>query len=264
MSILWTTVLRYRAVDHTMHVHTVVHRGVAMAGLAFSRPSQDKKSLRTDSAANAGGNIPSSPPAQRLGMRSRWRDPRLAAGVALVAASIVAGSWVVASADDRVTVWSAAHDLAPGTEIRPDDLVAVPVRLEAADQYLTASVTDVVGKRIVRQVASGELVPVSAIGSGSSARRLVTVPVEPMHAPTGLAHGDQVDVYVSAREGAADAGVSRLVLGGALVSEAGVETESASGEVAIVLDVAPEQAAAIVNASRSGVVDLVRVPVSSR
>ncbi len=205
MFVLRTFVLRSIFVLRTFV--TVVHRGVAMGGVAFSRPSDAKNASSVAGSTNgSGGQGPPSPPARRLALRSRWRDPRLAAGIGLVACSVVAGSWVVASADDRITVWAAARDLASGTEVRVDDLTAVSVRLDAASQYLAASSTEVFGRRVVRSIASGELVPVSAIGTSTTPRRLVTVPVEPMHAPTGLAHGDLVDIYVSPRDAAFDGG----------------------------------------------------------
>ncbi len=268
MFVLRTFVLRtfvLRSIFVLRTFVTVVHRGVAMGGVAFSRPSDAKNASSVAGSTNgSGGQGPPSPPARRLALRSRWRDPRLAAGIGLVACSVVAGSWVVASADDRVTVWAAARDLASGTEVRVDDLTAVSVRLDAASQYLAASSTEVFGRRVVRSIASGELVPVSAIGTSTTPRRLVTVPVEPMHAPTGLAHGDLVDIYVSPRDAAFDGGQSRLVLGNALVADANVNTDSASGEIAVVIDVTPEQAAALVSAGRSGVIDLVRVPMSTK
>lgn len=235
-----------------------------MAGLEFSRPSQGKKTAATRLSDESGPHRPPSPPARRLAKPSRWRDPRLALGVALVATSVIAGSWVVASADDRVTVWAAAHDLAPGTAIRQDDLTAVAVRLDAAQQYIAAPATGLIGRRITRAVSGGELIPVSAVGVSSTPRRLVTVPVEPLHAPAALAHGELVDVYVSPREGVEGTAASRLVLANALVSDASIDAESSSGQVAVVLDVSAEQAAAVVGASRSGVVDLVRVPIGAR
>lgn len=205
---------------------------------------------------------PESPSADRLVVRKRWRDPRLAAGLALVACSIVVGTLVVSGADDRVMVLSAANDLGAGTRIQPGDLRVVAVRLDAVGQYLGVSETELVGRTLARAVGAGELVPQSAIGSSGGPSRLVTLPVEPMHGPAGLGHGDRVDVYVSERDSTRST-ASRLVLSNALVAEAGTGSDSATGETAVVLDVDPIAAPAVVAAGRSGVIDLVRVPVTA-
>lgn len=209
-----------------------------------------------------------SAPAQRLELKSRWKDPRLGARIALIAGSVIAGSMLLGSADDRVLVWSTSRDLATGTEIHSDDLVQVAVRLDSADLYLGAQSSELIGHKVTRPIGAGELIPVTAVtadvAQGSSDRRLITVPVEPMHSPIDLAHGDRVDVYVSPRDPGGSVGASQLVLGGALVSEVNADADSATGEIAVVLDVEAAHGAQLVAAGRSGVIDLVRVPVGAQ
>ena len=235
--------------------------GIAMGRVVSSRSADGEAVDSFDRPAESLAR--SSPAARRLAAHSRWRDPRMAAGVALVAVSVVIGSWVVAAADDRVTVWSAAHDLASGTELQADDLVQVPVRLDGASAYVGSDSAELVGSRLSRGVGAGELIAVSAVTTAHPDHRLITLPVEPMHAPVQMAHGDRVDVYVSPRDNSGTPGASRLVLASALVADASEASDSASGEAAVVLDVDSAQAAALVSASRSGVIDLVRVPVDA-
>src|SRR4051794_29363305 len=79
-----------------------------------------------------------SPTAQRTG-RPRWLDVRLVTGILLVLISVVVGARVVAAADTSEPVWVAAHDLAPGTQLSPDDLVRGRVHLYGQDgRYLSA------------------------------------------------------------------------------------------------------------------------------
>lgn len=228
-----------------------------MARVALSRSSKDSV------PASTGNRVPQSPPARRLGARSRLRDPRLALGVGLIAVSVITATAVVSSADDRVLVWAASHDLASGTVISESDLITVPVRLDAAGAYLDSSSTRALGQRLSRPVGTGELVPVAAVGAAAADHRLVTIAVEPLHVPPGLGHGDRVDVYVSSRESAIGSGTSRLVMANALVDEAGDAAESTSGEIAVVLDVPVANAATLVSAGRGGVIDLARVPLGS-
>jgi hypothetical protein len=205
---------------------------------------------------------PASPPARRAG--AGRRDVRLALGVVLVVASVVVGSRVLASADDRVPVWSAASALAAGTTLAADDLVATPVAVDDLAAYAAAS-QDLVGMRLVRDLGAGELVPSSALSAGDAVdRRLVTVPVDPLHAPPTLARGELVDVYVSPRDGASvGTGVDvlpALVLARVLVADPGsVDTSGAGDQLGVVLDVAAADADRAVAAARGGEVDLVRV-----
>ena len=73
-------------------------------------------------------SFPHSAWASRL-RRPRWTDPRLLVGLVLVAVATVAGSRVVAAADDTMPVWAVAGPVRAGDPVRPDGLVAAPVRI---------------------------------------------------------------------------------------------------------------------------------------
>src|SRR5690242_1627018 len=62
----------------------------------------------------------------------RWLDLRLVLGVLLVLGSVLVGARVLSSADATVPVWAASGDLAAGTALTADDVVAVDVRLDDA------------------------------------------------------------------------------------------------------------------------------------
>lgn len=181
-----------------------------------------------------------------------------------MAVSVVGATSIVAAADQRVPVLVATHDLAVGTVIGPDDLREAATLLEEADNYLSGPISAVVGRQLTRNVAGGELMPRTALGDDNGGGRLVTLAVEPLHGPISLQRGDRVDVYVSPRDsvGAGSEGASRLVLSRALVFDAAEETR-ATGEAAVVLQVDPNAVHSLVSASRSGVIDLVQVPVSA-
>ena len=88
---------------------------------------------------------PAAPPAEvlpgptpRRVRPPRWLDLRLMLGVLLVLGSLLLGARIVSAADATVPVWAVADDLAAGTELTVDDLVAVDVRLDGtADAYLS-------------------------------------------------------------------------------------------------------------------------------
>ncbi|MEZ5117128.1 MAG: hypothetical protein R2737_12760 [Candidatus Nanopelagicales bacterium] len=205
-----------------------------------------------------------SPPAAR-GRPPRWRDGRVLLGLVLVAVCVLVGVRVVSGADERTLVWAAARDLPAGAPLTPDAVVAVPVALgDREGAYLAG--TSVPDGTLLDGVRAGELVPLAAVGAtGALAdRRLVTVPVEPLHVPSAVGAGDVVDVWVTPREEVdSSAAQPRRVLSEAIVAEVALDAVGAVGEVGVVLDVPADLAVDVVAAIRSGAVDLVRVPVGS-
>ncbi|NQU37668.1 MAG: hypothetical protein HQ526_08770 [Actinobacteria bacterium] len=261
MSDLWTVSLipGVAIADDSRSKHGI--RGVTMGAAAPARPSGG---ARNQDEFVEGNSQHRSPQARRQRIPKAWQQPKFLAGTALVVVSVVIGASLVGSADQRVLVWSTARDLSPGTVLERADLVVSPVQAEQVDLYVGADSEDLIGRSLMRPMAANELVPVSAIGAGRENSRLITVPVEPIHAPTDLAHGDLVDVYVSPRDAATAGGASRMALSAVTVAEVAPDVDSATGEIAVVLEVGAEQAGEVVGASRSGVLDLVRVPTSSQ
>lgn len=140
--------------------------------------------------------VPPGPVPRRI-RPPRWLDLRLLLGVLLVLGSVLLGARVVGSADATVPVWAASADLAAGTELAADDLVAVDVRLdEAAGAYLSAS-TRPAGRTLARAVRSGELVPASVLEEQVELVQ-VALPVQAGFVPPGLRRGGLVDVYAVA------------------------------------------------------------------
>ncbi|BDZ42918.1 flagellar protein FlgA [Paraoerskovia sediminicola] len=137
--------------------------------------------------------------------RPSWRDPRLLVGLVLVAASVVIGSWAVASAGRTVPVFAAGSVLTPGDVVGPDDLVVAEVRLSPADLGRYVQVADGLdeGSVVVRTVGAGEIVPTAALG------RPEGVAVSPVAFEVGAALSDRVsegapvDVWFVPEEAAA-------------------------------------------------------------
>jgi hypothetical protein len=120
----------------------------------------------------------------------------------LVAGSVVAGSRLLAAADDTVQVWAAASDLGPGTRVSEDDLVAARVRFADADTesgYYTVDDELPADLELVHGVAEGELLARAAVGrAGDSGLVEVPIAVEPEQVPSSVSTGAVVDVYVVA------------------------------------------------------------------
>ena len=236
------------------------------AAVAAPQRGQQQGGRRTDGrGTGAGGGRDGRTAVVARPAAPRWRDRRLVAGVVLVLGCALLGSRLLAAADARVLVWSAARDLAAGTVVQDGDLVAVPAAAPDLSAYVAAS-DDPAGATLARDLTAGELLAVSGVRTGPAPepRRLVTVAVEPLHAPPALEHGERVDVWVTPRDDAAAPTPPRaaLALEAALVAQVDVGDEGygVGDAIAVVLDVAAADAEGLVAASRQGAVDLVRVP----
>ena len=159
----------------------------------------------------------------------RWLDLRLVLGVLLVLGSVLIGARVLSSADATVPVWAAAGDLAAGTVLTGDDLVAVDVRLDdAAGAYLSTG-TRPAGRTLARAVSQGELVPRAAL-AGPASLVQVALPVQAGYVPPGLTRGRLVDVYAV---GAAPASAASAASSGSASSS----TASGAGVTPVVTGV---------------------------
>lgn len=163
------------------------------------------------------------PTAARL-RRPGWRDPRLLVGVALVASSVLLGSWAVRSAQGTVPVYAARDTLTPGDPVDSDALVVADVRLgEVGDgRYLRADEPLPDDLVTLRTVGAGELVPVAALGPAEAVdTRPVAVPLS-RPPSAAVVVGAAVDLWVvprgSSRSDASTAG-PRAVATGLTVAE---------------------------------------------
>ena len=212
-------------------------------------------------------SAPTSPPAVRLAAPT-WRDPRFVIGLLLVLVAVVAGARMLSTSDRTSPVWMASTDLASGTRLTDEHLERKRVRLfDAGDRYVSATGSKPVGLVLLRAVGRGELLPYAAVAEPGDApeTRLVTLPVDRLHLPLGLASGQAVDVYVT--PGSTTGGVTgapQLVLSHAVVDD---RTESGAfggtDQVGVSVVVPASAVPMLVAAAQSGRIDLVRVPADA-
>lgn len=210
--------------------------------------------------ATLDGNL-TSPPALRP-VRRTWRDPRLAVGVVIVAASVLLGVRLVGGADATVGVWAVRTDLPGGTPLTAADLRREEVRFETqelADRYLPADQPPPEGATVARDLGAGELLPRDAVVTGRAGELVevpVAVPAESV--PATLRAGETVDVWVTPTNSGADTGAdtgadaprAELVLEGVRVV-ATPRTGTSLGPSAVrqvVVGVAPGQVPALAEA----------------
>lgn len=160
----------------------------------------------TDVQARA--DAPPASPAANRPVRSRWRDPRLAVGVAVVALCALLGARLLGGADDTVGVWAARTALSAGQPVRAGDLVRREVHFadqKAADRYLAADAPPPAGGVLDRAVGAGELLPRGAVGT-TAGGSLTEVPlsVSTEAVPSTVRVGTLVDVWVTPDGAATD------------------------------------------------------------
>lgn len=185
------------------------------------------------------------PPATRADSPG-WRDPRLWIGVALVAASVLAGARLLGDADDTVEVWAADGELAAGQQVTQDDLVVRRVRFAddgEAGRYLLVGDGLPSDTTLGRAVGDGELVPIAALGAEEAERLEVPIWAPDVAVPDGIGPGSVVDVWVTpsgeSRRKAAVAVLDDVVV---LAAPRGQGAFGPGGERQVLLGVAPEAA----------------------
>lgn len=190
----------------------------------------------------------------------RWTHPRAVAGAALVAVSMLLGGLLVSTVAATTEVWAVSADVRAGEPVRVDDLERVDVRLSggAAEAYLAETDADALAAQIAeatwaRDLTAGELVPVAALTSATSARG-VELPLEVAGTsmPADLGPGHRVDVWVADPDAAAggagrrDGGARRILDDVAVLAVHGEQTALGEGAArSVVVLVEDAQASAL-------------------
>jgi hypothetical protein len=212
----------------------------------------------TTMARTDGGTPP------RQGARRFAFDPRLAIGLAVVAASVAGVVAVVAAADETESVYATRDSLAPGDRVRPGDLEEVRVRLDVVtDEYLAPGEIPAAGVVLTRPVGAGELLAASAVGRSDGVRSSPLVLAVAGELATSVRAGALVDIWAASEVEngdfgppvviVADARVVRLVESEGIMASGGataVEVLVPKSKVARVLEaVADSDSMSIVPAS---------------
>ena len=191
-------------------------------------------------------------PAATRHRRPGWRDPRIALGVVILAASIVGGARLFAAADNTVPVWAAAGDLGADVPLQLGDVVRVRVHFAQqtlAERYLSADQPLPEAMTLSRAIGKGELIPRAALSNGGPVLVRVPLAVAVDYAPADLARGDVVDVWVGEATSSGDVRRNRadLVLTKVVVLSAADTAESLApaGTRQIIVGVDPAQSATL-------------------
>ena len=190
----------------------------------------------------------------------RRPDARLVIGVVLIVLSAGLGVVILGKPQTTAALWSASRDLPAGTVLEQGDLTSTLVASPIAS-YL-ASTDSVIGQRLAKPLAAGELIHASDIAQQriAPATRLVTIPVDALHAPSDLERGHRVDLW-STPVIESVISTPQLVLSNLFVAQVpSLDERGISSNLGITLEVPIEAVGAVIAALRAGDVDVVRVP----
>lgn len=188
---------------------------------------------------------------------ARIRDVRLWLGLSFIVVSMIVGAQILSAGQDTVQVWQTTRDLQAGAV--PADLVPVWIDRDVA-RHAYVMATEPVTGTLRWPLTAGQLVPVSALTLDVDPDvRAVAVPVDSRHLPH-LQSGDRVDVWTTDTQ---ERTPPRLVLTHVLVSDVSSDTSGIASDLTVLLQVPAEDVGDVVAASRSGVVDLVTLPITS-
>ncbi|HYJ66133.1 MAG TPA: hypothetical protein VEX15_00560 [Nocardioidaceae bacterium] len=189
-------------------------------------------------------------------------------GVILVAASVVLGARIVASADDTVAIWSLRRDVPAGEPLTADDVTVAHVHFgsaDDADRYFDGDQSlpsDLVADH---DLVAGELLAQSALTEPES-RAVSEVPLSVAEGqyPPDLAPGDRVAVWVTPSDPAGrDTDADQLLDDVAVLDiDAGTSLDSTSSVVVLALEPADADVDVVdrlLGSASTGSVSLVRV-----
>ena len=188
-------------------------------------------------------------------MRNVLREPRIVLGIALMCAATIAAGMFLQHASRREQVWRMSRAMAAGMELTAADVHLAEVALAGASATYVAGEVPVVGQRIARDLAAGELLPTAALGDAPAPDAVAIAP-DRTRMPSDLHAGQRVDVWwTTGGERDVPARTVR-VLG--RVPVLSVAQEDLRGR-SVVLGVPHAQVQALVFAMRSGAIDIVGV-----
>jgi hypothetical protein len=160
--------------------------------------------------------------------------------VVLVAGSAVVGARLLASADNTIAVWTAAHDLPAGSRITQADLASTSVHfadIAGSEHYLLTSSPLPDAVRIGSDVAAGELVARSSLDERAAYAPQLPLGVPTADVPSDLVPGQHVAVWAVPVDGDDRGQVIKVFADVLVVDVSGRASAGASGDRQVLLEV---------------------------
>lgn len=197
-----------------------------------------------------------------MNTQKKAAQTRFIVAVSLFAAAIISALSLTALGNRTDSYWVAARNLAPGSEISPDDIYLVKVALgDISSDYISGE-TPLVGSYLIRAQSAGELIALNEVSDLAPTDRAQQVPiaVRISDLPTDISIGEAINIYwvPDSAMGGVQIGSPEIVVKQAYIRSLDRKSSNFSSEVALTISLLDTQIINLLNSTVSGRLVIVR------
>jgi hypothetical protein len=197
-----------------------------------------------------------------MNIQKKAAQTRFIVATSLFAAAIVSALALTAIGNQTDSYWIAKRALAPGSEIRQEDLSIAKVALGDRSSKYISSQTQLVGSFLLRAQNEGELISINEVSDIPPTKRAQQVPISVRSSdlPTDLSIGEAVNIYwvPESAMGGSQLGVPNIVITGAYIRSIDRKSANFSSDVALTISLFDSQIIDLLNSTISGRLVIVR------
>ena len=197
-----------------------------------------------------------------MNTQKKAAQTRFIVAVSLFAAAIISALSLTALGNRTDSYWVAASNLAPGSEITPDDIYLVKVALgDISSDYISGE-TLIVGSYLSRAQSAGELIALNEVSDLAPTDRAQQVPIAVLSSdlPTDISIGEAINIYwvPDSAMGGVQIGSPEIVVRQAYIRSLDRKSSNFSSEVALTISLLDTQIINLLNSTVSGRLVIVR------
>jgi hypothetical protein len=187
---------------------------------------------------------------------------RFIIAVALFAAALISALALTALGNRTDSYWVAKQDLAPGSEISPDQITLVKVALgESASRYISSR-TPLAGSFTTRAQRAGELISIDDVNDlpPDQLTQHVPIAVRSSDLPSDISIGEAVNIYwvPESAMGGVQIGTPEVVVRNAFIRSIDRKSANFTSEVSLTIALVDSQIIELLDATVSGRLVIVR------
>jgi hypothetical protein len=197
-----------------------------------------------------------------MNTQKKATQTRFIVAVSLFAAAIISALSLTALGNRTDTYWVAASNLAPGSEISPEDINLVKVALGDLSSNYISGQTLIVGSYLIRAQSAGELIALNEVSDLAPTDRAQQVPIAVLSSdlPNDISIGDAINIYwvPDSALGGVQIGSPEIVVKQAYIRSLDRKSSNFSSEVALTISLLDTQIINLLDSTVSGRLVIVR------